>query len=229
MRVELVEDGPGLRDRKKAKCREDILEQARQLFASQGVDATTIADIARAVDVSPPTVFNYFGNKDGILIALITEGVAQARQQSNALNPRTDIDFGTFLVTVFTEFSEGTLRIASKRIWRYSEAAAIRHPTTELSQSYRVVNMDVVKVLKQILSAYNLTLRDGGAPDVEHLAQVLFDLWNAAFFDLIKVPEMTIAEHRAALERRIVPLCRMIFAPEFFASPTLRQRSDPPS
>ena len=64
----------GLRDRKKARRREDILNAASALFAAKGIDATTMAEIADAVDVSPPTIFNYFGNKDGILIALITEG-----------------------------------------------------------------------------------------------------------------------------------------------------------
>lgn len=220
--IEAAQGAPGLRDRKKARRREEILEAAQGLFASQGVDATTMADIAEAVGVSQPTVFNYFGNKGGILIALIHEGAARERQHSKIMVPRTDLDFATLLVTIFSEFAEGTLRIASKRIWRYAEADTIRYPTTELAQSYQIVNTELMSVLRQVLSSYDLTLHDGNPADVDHLVQILYDIWGGAYFDLIRSEDMTIADHRIALTQRLEPLCRMIFAPDFLAEPTLK-------
>jgi AcrR family transcriptional regulator len=65
---------PGLRSRQKAKRRDEIIAAAQALFESQGLDATTMADIAAAAGISAPTVFNYFGSKDGVLIALISDG-----------------------------------------------------------------------------------------------------------------------------------------------------------
>ncbi|WP_370206341.1 TetR/AcrR family transcriptional regulator, partial [Pararhodobacter marinus] len=63
-----------LRDRKKARRRDALIAAATTLFGNKGVDATTMADIAEACDVSVPTVFNYFGSKDGLLMAIIDEG-----------------------------------------------------------------------------------------------------------------------------------------------------------
>ncbi|MEU8930900.1 helix-turn-helix domain-containing protein [Streptomyces sp. NPDC048409] len=53
----------GLRERSKARRREAILRAAYRLFADRGFEATTIADIAEAAEVSPRTVTLYFPSK----------------------------------------------------------------------------------------------------------------------------------------------------------------------
>lgn len=53
----------GLRERSKARRREAILRAAYELFADQGFEATTIAEIAAAAEVSPRTVTLYFPSK----------------------------------------------------------------------------------------------------------------------------------------------------------------------
>jgi AcrR family transcriptional regulator len=58
---------PGLRDRKKQKTRETIIEVALELFVARGYEDTTIAEIADAAEVSPRTIFAYFPSKEDIL------------------------------------------------------------------------------------------------------------------------------------------------------------------
>jgi AcrR family transcriptional regulator len=57
----------GLRERKKQRTRELIAEQARTLFTERGFERVTVADVARAADVSEQTVFNYFPTKEDLV------------------------------------------------------------------------------------------------------------------------------------------------------------------
>src|SRR3954465_10421851 len=52
-----------LRERKKAQTRQLIADTARRLFAERGFEAVTVTEVARAADVAPATVFNYFPTK----------------------------------------------------------------------------------------------------------------------------------------------------------------------
>jgi len=57
----------GLRERKKQQTRELLAETARRLFTERGFERVSVAEIARAADVSEKTVFNYFPTKEDLV------------------------------------------------------------------------------------------------------------------------------------------------------------------
>ncbi|TCJ31792.1 TetR/AcrR family transcriptional regulator [Parafrankia sp. BMG5.11] len=65
----LGDGGPviGLRERKKAKTRAAIQQEALRLFREQGYEATTMEQIAEAAEVSQSTVFRYFPTKEELV------------------------------------------------------------------------------------------------------------------------------------------------------------------
>ncbi|MFC4120340.1 TetR/AcrR family transcriptional regulator [Nonomuraea zeae] len=56
----------GLRERKKRETRQRIADIAMGLFMARGFDDVTVAEVARAADVSVNTVFNYFSTKEDL-------------------------------------------------------------------------------------------------------------------------------------------------------------------
>ena len=58
----------GLRERKKQQTRSRIAAVAAGLFAERGYEQVTVADVARAADVSEQTVYNYFPAKDNLVL-----------------------------------------------------------------------------------------------------------------------------------------------------------------
>jgi AcrR family transcriptional regulator len=62
-----IHEVPGLRERKKARLRQQIIETAIRLFRKQGYEKTRIDDIVKILEISQPTFFRYFPSKDAVL------------------------------------------------------------------------------------------------------------------------------------------------------------------
>src|SRR5947209_18853772 len=57
----------GLRERKKQRQRDAIVEAAVELFRERGFDETRVQDILEGAEISLGTFYNYFPGKDAVL------------------------------------------------------------------------------------------------------------------------------------------------------------------
>ena len=57
----------GLRERKKARLRQQIIDTSIRLFRKRGYEGTRVEDIVQVLEISQPTFFRYFPSKDAVL------------------------------------------------------------------------------------------------------------------------------------------------------------------
>ena len=82
---DVASDQPVFQRRKRRDAvenRERILNVARHLFATQGVDATSMNEIAQVAQVGPGTLYRCFAHKSALGEALLTEEIAAFWRQS---------------------------------------------------------------------------------------------------------------------------------------------------
>ena len=79
------------RQRHRDRTSAAIVNAALELFTELGFDATTVEQIATRADVSPVTVFRYFGSKDAILFATLDDETARLREIVRGLEPASDL------------------------------------------------------------------------------------------------------------------------------------------
>jgi AcrR family transcriptional regulator len=71
----------GLRERKKARLRQQIIDTSIKLFRKRGFENTRIDDIVQVLEISQPTFFRYFSSKDAVLREVGERGFACIRDR----------------------------------------------------------------------------------------------------------------------------------------------------
>jgi AcrR family transcriptional regulator len=102
----------GVRDVLVAARREQIIEAATRVFAQKGFSRATTREVAREAGVSEGTIYNYFEDKDALLLAIL--------DVLNETERRAE-DFEEGLVTDFESFVEEYLRRRMSLIWQNRE------------------------------------------------------------------------------------------------------------
>ncbi len=81
--------GMSLRDRKRERTRQALVDAAVELFERDGYEATTVADIAAAADIGTRTFFSYFASKEALLFP---ESDARVQAAMSAIDARGPAD-----------------------------------------------------------------------------------------------------------------------------------------
>jgi AcrR family transcriptional regulator len=76
-----------LAERLVAVRRDHILDAATRVFAAKGFNGATIRDVARAAGVADGTIYNYFDNKDALLLGILDRLNETERRQHDLTRP----------------------------------------------------------------------------------------------------------------------------------------------
>jgi len=78
------------REREKQEVRQGILTAAREIARQEGWQSVTIRKVAERIEYSPPTIYEYFENKEDILVELVREGFRQMAARLRAVREVTE-------------------------------------------------------------------------------------------------------------------------------------------
>ena len=92
--------------------REQIVEAATRVFAEKGFHCATTREVARAAGVSEGTIYNYFEDKDALLLAILDRLNETERRAA---------DFEEGMATDFRGFLKQYLRRRMTLIWESRE------------------------------------------------------------------------------------------------------------
>ena len=82
------------------KKKQAIIQAALQLFKEKGFKDTSIKSIAEVAEVSPVSIYNYFGGKDNLVALCVNDLFEEITQQAEYIL-NSDLDFKTKLDHAF--------------------------------------------------------------------------------------------------------------------------------
>lgn len=92
----------GLRERKKQRTRQAIIEAALSLYQERGYEGVTVAEIARLANIAPRTFFGYFESKDDVFLGPGDDRLERVIRAIRERDPRQPI-----LIAVQRELQQG--------------------------------------------------------------------------------------------------------------------------
>ena len=165
--------GLGLRERKKARLRQQIIDTAIRLFRKHGYDKTRVEDIVRVLEISQPTFFRYFPSKDAVLRDVAVRGITCITGQLRS-ELATKATTTERLLRLYVDLARQTE--ADRPLWQAMVLSGAMDPVR--SPEVREHEEVAVGVLREILAQGQECGEITRAFPVVHLADFMEGLYN---------------------------------------------------
>ena len=163
----------GLRERKKARLRQQIVETALHLIRQRGYENTRIDDIVHTLEISQPTFFRYFPSKDAVLREVGRRAFArQAESLKSELSTKatTEQRLRRFYETL------GNTTEVGRPLWQAVILAGAMDPVR--SPELRGAEAATVSLLREIIAEGQKNGEITQDFPVVHLAEFMEGLFN---------------------------------------------------
>lgn len=98
--------------------KQKILDEALRLFSERGYDAVSVGEIAQAVGVKAPSLYNHFPGKQAIFDAIVESTAARYEADTGKID--IHVQDAARDIPVFTEITEDALFEKVRQIFEYS-------------------------------------------------------------------------------------------------------------
>ena len=172
---------------KQEDTKQKILNKALELFSSQGYDSVSVSEIAKAVGIKAPSLYNHFPSKQAIFDAIVESTAAQYEADTDRIdihvqNAKQDIP-------VFAEITEDNLFEKVSQIFEYSlhnetirqfrrmmTIEQFRSPKLAKLYTWRYVNRVLdyhADIFRALIAANEICAEDPQALEMMYVAPVL--------------------------------------------------------
>lgn len=103
---------------KQEDTKQKILDQALELFSTKGYDSVSVGEIAKAVGIKAPSLYNHFPSKQAIFDAIVASTAAQYEADTGKID--IHVQNVSQDIPAFTEISEDALFKKVQQIFEYS-------------------------------------------------------------------------------------------------------------
>ena len=98
--------------------KQKILDEALRLFSERGYDAVSVGEIAQAVGIKAPSLYNHFPGKQAIFEAIVESTAARYEADTGKID--IHVQNAAQDIPVFTEITEDVLFEKVRQIFEYS-------------------------------------------------------------------------------------------------------------
>lgn len=103
---------------KQEDTKQKILDKALELFAAQGYDSVSVGEIAKAVGIKAPSLYNHFPSKQAIFDAIVESTAAQYEADTDKID--IHVQNAGQDIPIFTEITADALFKKVRQIFEYS-------------------------------------------------------------------------------------------------------------
>jgi AcrR family transcriptional regulator len=163
----------GLRERKKARLRQQIIDTSIKLFRKYGYESTRIDDIVQMLEISQPTFFRYFPSKDAVLRQVGERGYACIRERLNS-ELSNEASTGERLLRLYVSMAREVE--GDRQLWQAVVLSGAMDPVR--SANVREPEEAAARLLREILTQGQKRKEVTRDLPVLHMAQFMEGLYN---------------------------------------------------
>lgn len=155
--LETSSDTPGEqspRQRRHSETRREILDAAWELAEVHGIAGLSLREVARAVGMKAPSLYTYFGSKDGLFDAMFAEGYSQLGEAVTGWISRVD---GEKPAVALGETVGQWIRFCQASLARYQIMFTRAIPGWQPSEEAYAISVGEYQRMAQALTAFGVT------------------------------------------------------------------------
>jgi AcrR family transcriptional regulator len=194
-----------LRAQQKAQRRELIEIAAKNLFVEKGFEPASIEEIALLAMVSQATVYNYYGSKDELLLAIVARGEVGIAEKDSEFSHRASSENPVDLVVeVIMSNIHDTISTLSRELW----GNVIAYVATTSDQTVGPRYIDTISgglgtALFHVLETFQKNGKISPDIDVHYLADLLTRIERIQFLNFIYFKTMSISDLADSIRKDI--------------------------